>query len=262
MRQFIIYPAIDMKNGKVVRLRKGNMAEASEYSNDPLAQAKIFYANGARWLHLVNLDAAVFDNPDGKAITDSSSIKKNYDFVKKIIDWRHQSAKDLKIQLGGGIKTSNDAKQWLATNIDRIIIGTLAAEKPQEFEKLLRDYPQKISLAIDVKDGLVMTSGWLKTTGLDWKKLLGQLSLSGLASIIYTDIGRDGTGAGVNIADSKMLKEFLSSKQHSQTALIASGGVKVLADVKKIKNEGFDGIIIGRALYEKTIKLQDALALM
>jgi len=233
-----IIPAIDLLNGKCVRLNQGNYNEVTKFNSDPVEQAQNWESQGAKRLHLVDLDGA----KTGEPINDLT-IKE----IKKSIS--------IPIQLGGGIRNIDRAKELFEIGIDRIILGTIAIENPELVKILSREYPKRIAVGIDAKEGMVATRGWLrqsKITSLELAKKLNDLEL---AAIISTDISTDGTLKGPNV---KALKEIA---EVSINPVIASGGIGSIADLislTDVKNEGIEGIIVGRALYDGSVDLKEA----
>ena len=236
----ILYPAIDLKDGKCVRLLKGDMAAATVYHEDAAAQALEFQQLGFTHLHVVDLNGAV------------SGDLVNQPVVKNIL-------KNISIptQLGGGIRTREGVDAWLEAGISRVIFGTVAVKNPTLVKEVARAYPGKIAVGIDARGGMVATEGWVEASTMRALDLARMFEDAGVAAIIYTDIARDGTLAGPNLEETKALAEAV------RIPVILSGGVATLDDLKNIqKAEGLAGIIIGRALYEKTLDPREALALM
>ena len=233
-----IIPAIDLLKGKCVRLNQGNYNEVTNFNSDPVRQAQVWESQGAKRLHLVDLDGA----KTGEPINDLT-IKE----IKKSIS--------IPIQLGGGIRNIDRAKELFDIGIDRIILGTIAIEKPELVRVLSRNYPKRIAVGIDAKKGMVATQGWLKQskkTSLELAKELNELEL---AAIISTDISTDGTLKGPNIQALREIAEI------SVNPVIASGGIGSTADLialTDLKNEGIEAIIVGRALYDGSIDLKEA----
>ena len=233
-----IIPAIDLLNGKCVRLNQGNYNEVTKFNSDPVKQAQSWESQGASRLHLVDLDGA----KTGKPINDSI-IKE----IKKSIS--------IPIQIGGGIRNADRAKELFDIGIDRIILGTIAIEKPEIVKVLSQEYPKRIAVGIDAKKGMVATQGWIKqseTTSLELAKKLNDLEL---AAIISTDISTDGTLKGPNV---QALREMADI---SINPVIASGGIGSIADLislADLENEGIQAIIVGRALYDGSIDLTEA----
>jgi len=229
-----IFPAIDLKDGKAVRLTKGLMDSAKIYSNEPSELAKRFEDMGARWLHVVDLNGAFLGEP--KNIKQIEKIRKNT---------------NLKIQLGGGIRDEETIKKYLDLGINRLILGSIAAREPQKVINLADKYP--IAVGIDAKDGFVAVDGWGKNEGIKAIELAKIYENSKIECIIATDITKDGTLSGLNI-------EFIKSIQDaSKKKVIASGGVASEEDVIKVKENGIFGVIIGKAFYEGKIDLEKIL---
>ena len=234
-----IIPAIDLLNGKCVRLNQGNYNEVTKFNSDPVKQAQIWESQGARRLHLVDLDGA----KTGEPINDLT-IKK----IKRSIS--------IPIQLGGGIRTIDRAKELLGIGIDRIILGTIAIENPELVKILSQEYPRRVAVGIDAKEGMVATRGWLKQSEISSLELAKRLNDLELAAIISTDIATDGTLKGPNVQALREITEI------SINPVIASGGVGSIADLISLsdfENEGIEGIIVGRALYDGSIDLKEAL---
>ncbi len=234
-----IIPAIDLLNGKCVRLNQGNYNEVTKFNSDPVKQAQTWESQGAKRLHLVDLDGA----KTGEPINDLT-IKK----IKRSIS--------IPIQLGGGIRTIDRAKELLGIGIDRIILGTIAIENPELVKVLSQEYPRRVAVGIDAKEGMVATRGWLKQSEISSLELVKQLNDLELAAIISTDIATDGTLKGPNV---QALREIT---QISINPVIASGGIGSIADLISLsdfENEGIEGIIVGRALYDGSIDLKEAL---
>jgi len=229
-----IFPAIDLKDGKAVRLTKGLMESAKVYSNEPYELAKRFEEMGAKWLHIVDLNGAFAGEP--KNIEQIEKIRKNT---------------KLKIQLGGGIRDEDTIKRYLDLGINRLILGSIAAKNPQKVIELADTYP--IAVGIDAKDGFVAIDGWDKTEGIKAVELAKMYENSKIECIIATDISKDGTLSGLNI-------DFILDIQNaSKKPVIASGGVASEEDIKKVKENNIYGVIIGKAFYEGKIDLEKIL---
>ena len=234
-----IIPAIDLLNGKCVRLNQGNYNEVTKFNSDPVKQAQIWESQGAKRLHLVDLDGA----KTGEPINDQT-IKK----IKKSIS--------IPIQLGGGIRNEHRAKELLDIGIDRIILGTIAIENPELVRILSKEYPKRVAVGIDAKEGMVATRGWLKQSKISSLELAKQLNDLELAAIISTDIATDGTLKGPNV---KALREIADI---SINPVIASGGIGSIADLISLADlemTGIEAIIVGRALYDGSIDLKEAI---
>jgi phosphoribosylformimino-5-aminoimidazole carboxamide ribotide isomerase len=232
-----IWPAIDLRGGKCVRLRQGDYARETVYGDDPAEMACKFVADGAQFLHLVDLDGA----KDGASA--------NLNAVQAIL-----AAVNIPCELGGGIRDEGAIEQLLALGLARLVVGTRALKEPDWFRAVAKQFPGKLALGIDAKSGRVATDGWLETSDVAAVALARDLSAVPLAAIIYTDISRDGMLQGPNLAAMAEMKAAVS------VAVIASGGVTTAKDVADLARIGMDGCIIGRALYEGTITLQEALA--
>ena len=234
-----IIPAIDLLNGKCVRLNQGNYNEVTKFNSDPVKQAQIWEKQGAKRLHLVDLDGAKTGEPINDQI-----IKE----IKKSIS--------IPIQLGGGIRNIERAKELLDIGIDRIILGTIAIENPELVRVLSQEYPKRIAVGIDAKEGMVATRGWLKRSEITSLELAKQLNELELAAIISTDISTDGTLEGPNIQALREIAEV------SINPVIASGGIGSINDLISLvdlEHEGIEAIIVGRALYDGSIDLREAI---
>tara|TARA_B100001123_G_C15265351_1_gene1008203 strand:+ start:210 stop:935 length:726 start_codon:yes stop_codon:yes gene_type:complete len=232
----IIYPAIDLKNGQVVRLKGGDMNKTTVFSNNPSKQAVIFERDGAEWLHVVDLDGAIIGQGQ------------NIEAIRDII-----SQTSLKIQLGGGIRSIDDIEKWIELGVSRVILGTLLVKDPGVVLKACAIYPHYIALALDIKDGFVATDGWVNTSRISVNDILIQFKDSKVSSLIYTDIKRDGLLTGPNISEIKKIVE------KSSFEIIASGGVSSFEDLKNVYETGAQGIICGRSLYDRKIDLKQAI---
>ena len=237
----ILYPAIDLKDGKCVRLVRGEMASAVVFNDHPAVQARAFAAAGFEWLHVVDLNGAIAGRSvNGEAV---AAIRR---------------AVDLKIQLGGGIRSQAAIEHWLKRGIDRVVLGTVAFRDPELVKSAARDRPGQIAVAVDAKDGLVAVEGWIETAAIGAVELARRFENCGVAAIIYTDIARDGALGGV---DAEAVASFA---RHIRIPVIASGGVASLADIAALKAhepDGICGIVCGRALYDGRIDPSAALAL-
>ncbi|MEI7669055.1 MAG: 1-(5-phosphoribosyl)-5-[(5-phosphoribosylamino)methylideneamino]imidazole-4-carboxamide isomerase [Pseudomonadota bacterium] len=235
----ILYPAIDLKDGKCVRLLRGEMDNATIFSDKPFEQAKEFEESGFHWLHLVDLNGAF----EGKPINEKA--------VSNII-----TNVNMLTQLGGGIRDMDTIDKWLSVGINRVILGTIALKNPSLVINACRMYPDQIAVGIDAKNGKVATEGWSKISEISAIDLALKFEDVGVSAIIYTDINRDGAMEGPNLEETAKLAERLS------TPVILSGGISKLSDIeetKKYQHTGIEGIIIGRALYDGSIKAKEAL---
>src|SRR3990170_833060 len=227
----LIIPAIDLKNGKCVRLTQGKMDAETIYSESPVEIAKKWEQDGARLINLVDLDGAI------------EGIPKNQDTIKKII----QSIKT-PVEIGGGIRDLETIK-----GVKRIIIGTVAQENPQIVEKACKIFPEGIAVGIDAKDGMVATRGWVRVTQEKAVDLAKRLEGLGVSCIIYTDISRDGMLTGPNVKATKEMAHAVN------IPVIASGGMSSVKDIEGFKGMKLEGIIIGKALYTGAINLREAI---
>jgi len=238
----LIIPAIDLKDGACVRLRQGVMEGATVFSEDPLNVAERWVKAGCRRLHLVDLNGAFAGKPV------------NGEIVRKIA----QQWPKLPIQIGGGIRSLETIEQYLQAGVSYVIIGTLAVKQPEFVSEACRAFPGKIIVGLDARDGLVATDGWAQQSSVKAADLAKRFAKDGVAAIVYTDISKDGMMQGCNVeATAALAKEC-------QLPVIASGGIHVLDDIKKllaVKASGIVGAITGRAIYEGTLDLTEAQAL-
>jgi phosphoribosylformimino-5-aminoimidazole carboxamide ribotide isomerase len=233
----LILPAIDIKNGKCVRLIRGDFDQITSYENTPFDQAKIYFQNGFRNIHIVDLDGAL----EGKSI--------NSKIVKKIL----KNFK-LKVQVGGGIRTLNDIDNWIKSGVDKVIIGTAAVENKNLLKDACKKFKNKIAVSLDVKDGYIFLSGWKKRTDILAVDFVEDIKSLGISRIIYTDINKDGTKKGPNI------KNTIELSSKVKIPFIISGGISSIEDVKKIKslnNSNIEGVIIGKSIYDGDIKINE-----
>ena len=237
----ILFPAIDLKDGVCVRLKKGLMHEATVFNDDPAAQARTFKAQGFQWLHCVDLNGAF----DGRSV--------NAEAIKSI-----RAAIDLPIQLGGGIRDMAAVESWLAAGITRVILGTAALTNPDFVKQAARAFPGRIVVGADAKGGKIATQGWADVSDLTPVDLGRRFEDAGVAAILFTDIDGDGLLAGVNVTATAALARALT------IPVIASGGVGSNADIEALvaaKEPGIEGVVVGRALYDGRIDIPAALAL-
>jgi phosphoribosylformimino-5-aminoimidazole carboxamide ribotide isomerase len=237
----ILYPAIDLRGGKDVRLKEGDPARMTAYSDDAGETAKRWLAMGAKWLHVVNLDGA-FDEGDSA----------NQQALLSIL--KAASEFGASVQFGGGMRSLESVSQALGLGVSRAILGTIAIENPAVVESAVEKFgAQKIAVGIDARDGMVRVRGWLTDGGVSAPDLALHMRTLGLGTVIFTDVSRDGMGHGLNISATRALADV------SGMDVIASGGVHTIEDVIAAKEAGLAGTIIGRALYEGTIDLGRAL---
>jgi phosphoribosylformimino-5-aminoimidazole carboxamide ribotide isomerase len=237
----ILIPAIDLKEGHCVRLRQGNMDESTIFSDDPVAMAGKWAAQGCTRLHLVDLDGAFEGAPA------------NADVIEEIC----ASLPGLPIQIGGGIRNIETVESYLEAGVSYVILGTMAVKRPEFITQLCSEFPGKIIVGIDAKDGMVAVHGWAEGSDRTAQDLALQFEDEGVAAIVYTDISRDGMMQGVNVEATRDLAESIN------VPVIASGGVTdmdCIVRLNAVKSAGIEGVIIGRALYERTISLPDAQA--
>ena len=240
-----LYPAVDLKAGACVRLRRGEMDQATVYSDDPAAQARAWQDSGFTWLHVVDLDGAFAGRPV------------NADAVSAIL-----AAVTVPVQLGGGIRDMAGIAHWLQAGIARVILGSAAARNPDLVREACREHPGRIAIGIDARGGFVAVQGWAETSTLTATELAMRLEDAGAAALIYTDIGRDGMLTGLN------LDQTLDLASRVTTPVIASGGVGSLDDLAALKQAvakapgTVSGVIVGRALYDGRVRPAEALALM
>ena len=234
----IFFPAIDLKDGQCVRLLRGDMEKATVFNDDAGAQAKSFEDKGCGWLHVVDLNGAFAGKPvNGEA-------------VKAILD-----AITIPLQLGGGIRDMETIAYWLDAGVRRVILGTVALRDPDLVRRACQQYPGRVAVGIDGRDGFVAVEGWAEVSQMKAFELADLFEDAGVAAIIYTDIGRDGAMEGPNIEATTALAAALS------TPVIASGGVSSMADLKLLKDAGgglLEGVISGRAVYDGEIDVGEA----
>lgn len=232
----IIIPAVDIRNGKCVRLRQGRSDDETIFSDDPVAMAVKWAEAGAEYLHVVDLDGAFSGEPQ------------NTELVRRIVD-----AVDCPVELGGGLRTDEAVEAALATGIERAVVGTRAATDPNWLTVLAERFDGQIAVALDARDGVISLAGWTESSELRAVDFVNNLNALNLAAVIYTDISRDGELVGPNL---ETTAEVVRLSSHP---VIASGGVHTADDVKALTGLGVMGVIIGRALYEGTITMADAL---
>jgi phosphoribosylformimino-5-aminoimidazole carboxamide ribotide isomerase len=231
-----VWPAIDLRGGKCVRLRQGDYLQETVFAENPAAVARQFAAQGARHLHIVDLEGA------------REGLPVNLPSVQEILD-----AVDIECELGGGIRDEQSVRELLDFGLDRLVIGTSALRDPEWFRKACRQFPGKLVLGIDARDGRAASDGWLNTSEVTALDLARQFAHEPLAAIIYTDIATDGMLAGPNITAIAEIQAAV------EVPIIASGGITTVEDVARLAAAGLAGCIIGRALYEGTLTLAEAI---
>jgi phosphoribosylformimino-5-aminoimidazole carboxamide ribotide isomerase len=237
----ILFPAIDLKDGACVRLVRGDMNESTTFNNDPAAQARDFRDAGFEWIHIVDLNGAFAGTPV------------NRDAVAAII-----SAVDIPVQLGGGIRDIETVDRWLNAGVRRVILGTAAIKDPDFVRRACDLFPEQIVVGIDARRGRVALEGWAETSKIRAPDLAMRFENDGVAAIVYTDIDRDGALLGVNVEETVDLSLALT------TPVIASGGVRGIADLRELKaheSAGIEGVIAGRAIYDGRLDTNEALTL-
>lgn len=236
-----IYPAIDIRGGKAVRLFKGDFAQETVFSDSPAAMAKQWEAQGAEFLHLVDLDGARAGRSENLAV------------VKDIL-----AAVQIPVELGGGIRTMANVDEVLALGVRRVILGSVAVRDPELVKRACEKYGDRIVVGIDAKDGIVAVDGWGVSGDVDVITLAKEMKNVGVKTIIYTDISRDGTLSGVNVeATAKLARE-------SGVNVVASGGVRDLDDIRALlpfEKDGIEGVIVGKSIYTGSLDLKKAIAL-
>ena len=243
MAALTLFPAIDLKGGACVRLRRGDMDQATIYGEDPGAQARAWVQAGCTWLHVVDLDGAFA----GRSV--------NIAAVQAIL----AAAGPVPVQLGGGIRQIADIEHWLSAGVSRVILGSIAARNPDFVREACRLFPGRIAVGIDAREGYVATEGWAETSTLTTEALALRFEDAGAAAIIFTDIGRDDMLEGLNLEATASLARAVT------TPVIASGGVGSLADLTALRAAagsapGITGVIVGRALYDGRMTPGEALA--
>ena len=233
----LILPAIDIRNGKCVRLQQGDYRQETVYGDSPVEMAKNWEEQGAEFLHIVDLDGAKEGAPT------------NFSIVRNI-------AENLKIpiEIGGGIRNEETIQRYLDVGVNRLVIGTLALKEVDWFREMCRKFPDRLVLGIDGRNGLVATEGWLETSQTIATELAKKYVDLPLSALVYTDIAKDGMLAGPNIAEMEAMRRTVPFP------LIVSGGIASLDDIRRLAQGGFHACIIGKALYENRFQLPDALA--
>ena len=237
----IIFPAIDLKDGRCVRLKEGDMDRVTVFNDTPANQAEIFVTQGFEWLHIVDLNGAFNGTPS------------NLNAIKTILDG---AGGKLSVQIGGGIRDLETIKLYLDMGVKRVILGTVALKDPKLVHMACKKFPGQIVVGIDAKSGFVAVEGWAETSNISVIDLAGKFENAGVSAIIYTDIGRDGLMMGPDLSGTKLLASNIN------IPVIASGGISCTEDIQKVKDleeYGVCGVIVGRAIYEGKIDIDNAL---
>ncbi len=235
----ILYPAIDLKGGQCVRLLKGDMGQATVFNDDPADQARRFAGEGFSWLHVVDLDGAI----EGRSVNKAA--------VHAIL----QTAA-IPVQVGGGVRSLKDVARWIEAGVSRVILGTAAVQDPDLVRAAAAEFPEQVAVAIDVRHGKVAVAGWVQTSELDPTDLARRFEDAGVAALIVTDIGRDGTLTGVNVPEVGAVADAVS------IPVIASGGVAGVDDISRLKartGAPISGAVLGKALYTGALDARAAL---
>ena len=237
-----LYPAIDLRDGRCVRLERGDPGRATVFGDDPAEQARRFEDAGCTWLHVVDLDGAfVGGSPNAEAIA-------------AVLE-----TTSMRVQLGGGIRSPAAAAAWLDAGVERVVLGTIAVTDPGIARAICRAHPGQVAVAADARAGRIAIEGWARTTDVDIETFVGRAADFGAAAVIHTDISRDGVLQGVNIAELRRVAKA------SPAPVVASGGVAAAADLERIKaldEANIDGVIVGRAFYEGRLDVHQAARLL
>jgi len=234
----IVYPAIDIRGGRCVRLVEGDFSRETAFDANPADAAKRWAAEGAEWIHVVDLDGAV------------AGLSINAEAIEQIVN-----CVSIPVQLGGGIRTAEQAEFMLALGLERVIIGTSAIREPEIVKSLASQWGERIAIGLDARDGKLAAAGWLEQTDIRAIDVAESLTGAGIKHVIYTDIYRDGTLTGPNLP---ALEEMIGV---AGAGVIASGGIGTIADVANVRATGAGGVIIGRALYDGRVQLAEAIRL-
>ena len=235
-----LLPAIDLKEGCCVRLKQGDMARSTVFGDSPAKQAKDFKRQGAEWVHVVDLDGAFAGKP-----VNTRAVE---DILKAV---------DVKIELGGGIRSLETIRLWLEKGVSRVILGTAALRDPELVRTACREFPRKIAVGIDAKDGFVAVEGWAETSNIRDVDLAKRFESAGVSAIIYTNVARDGVLQGPDLESTMKLAQSVS------IPVIVSGGVSSLEDIKACKQARvFEGVIAGRAIYEGRFTVSEAVRVL
>lgn len=234
----IIFPAIDIMDGKPVRLLRGDFATVEQVAEDVLTTAKQFARMGCTWVHMVDLDGSLQKKPV------------NTDPILQVVEHT-----PLKVEVGGGIRTMEDIAFYLDRGVDRVILGSVALKNPELVQQAVDAYGDKIAVGIDAKQGMVATEGWTEDSQMDFIDLAKAMEKMGVATIIYTDIGRDGTLSGPDVQGLDRLNKAVGCN------VIASGGVTTITDILVMKDKKMYGTICGKCIYKKTLDLREAVGI-
>jgi len=234
----IIFPAIDIMDGKPVRLLRGDFATAEQVAEDVLTTAKQFARVGCTWVHMVDLDGSLQKKPV------------NADPILQVVEHT-----PLKVEVGGGIRTMEDIAFYLDRGVDRVILGSVALKNPELVQQAVDAYGDKIAVGIDAKHGMVATEGWTEDSKMDFIDLAKAMEKMGVATIIYTDIGRDGTLSGPDVQGLDRLNKAVGCN------VVASGGVTTITDILVMKDKKMYGTICGKCIYKKTLDLREAVGI-
>ena len=237
----IVFPAIDLKAGQVVRLAEGDMDRATVYGDDPPAQAMLFAEAGAQYLHVVDLDGSFAGRAENREAVEA---------ILQVFPGH--------VQLGGGIRTRKSVSSWFDLGVARVVMGTAALKDPEFVKDMAKEYPGGIVVAVDARDGMVATEGWAELSEVSIYDMARRFEDAGVASLLFTDIGRDGMLKGCNI------EATVDLARRTDLPVIASGGVKGLDDIRMLAllaRDGIEGVITGRALYDGRLDLAAAIAL-
>ncbi len=234
----IIFPAIDIMDGKPVRLLRGDFDTAEQVAEDVLTTAKQFARVGCTWVHMVDLDGSLQKKPV------------NADPILQVVEHT-----PLKVEVGGGIRTMEDIAFYLDRGVDRVILGSVALKNPELVQQAVDAYGDKIAVGIDAKQGMVATEGWTEDSKMDFIDLAKAMEKMGVATIIYTDIGRDGTLSGPDVQGLDRLNKAVGCN------VIASGGVTTITDILVMKDKKMYGTICGKCIYKKTLDLREAVGI-
>lgn len=243
MSEFTVYPAIDLRQGKVVRLVQGDPSRQTVFSSDPAAVALRWAAAGATWLHVVNLDGAL-----------EQADAQNQAALQSLLKALQEAATPTQVQFGGGLRTLADLERVASLGVARLVLGTAAITAPEILTAALERYgSSKIAAALDIADGRLRLRGWREESHLELIPFALWLVEQGVRTLIYTDVSRDGTGAGLNLRKAQLLA------QETGASIVVSGGLHSLDEVRRVRLAGLSGVILGRALYQSDIELAEAL---